>query len=102
MKAIWSENQLIPMAEAKRDQLIREAQGYAARRKSESKGEIAALLAKYRAYKEAPEVTRQRLYLEAMEQVLGASGPKTVLDGDLKSLLPLLNLGDDAAAATNR
>ena len=95
-------NKLIPMAEARRDQLIREAEGYAARRESEAKGEITALLAKYRAYKEAPDVTRQRLYLEAMEQVLGSSGPKTVLDGDLKSLLPLLNLSDSATPATTK
>ena len=90
-------NQLIPRAEAQRDRLMREAEGYAARRRAEADGEIAALLAKYEAYKEAPEITRRRLYLEAMEAVIGRSGPKTVLDGDLRSLLPLLNLGTQPA-----
>jgi membrane protease subunit HflK len=85
-------NKLIPQAEASADKLVREAEGYAARRRAEATGEISALLAKYRAYKAAPEVTRQRLYLEAMEGVIEKSGPKTVLDEDLKSLLPLLNL----------
>jgi len=85
-------NRLIPQAEAAADKLVREAEGYAARRRAEATGEISALLAKYRAYKQAPEVTRQRLYLEAMEGVIQNAGQKTVLDSDLKSLLPLLNL----------
>ena len=89
-------NRLIPQAEANADKLVREAQGYAARRKAEATGEISALLAKYNAYKLAPDVTRQRLYLETMERVIQNSGPKTVLDEDLKGLLPLLNL--DATA----
>jgi membrane protease subunit HflK len=88
-------NRLIPQAEATRDKLIRQAEGYAARRRAEAEGEIAALLAKYRAYQEAPDITRRRLYLEALEEVFARSGPKTVLDADLRGLLPLLNVGED-------
>lgn len=96
-------NQLIPQAEATRDRLIRESEGYAARRSAEADGEIAALLARYEQYKSAPDVTRRRLYLDAMEQVIANSGPKTVLDADLKSLLPLLNLtGDENGPAAAR
>ena len=90
-------NQMIPTAEANANQLIREAEGYAARRRAESAGEIAALLAKYKSYKEAPEVTRQRMYLETMERVLSSSGPKTILDSELNGLLPLLNLGQEGS-----
>jgi len=86
-------NQLIPQAEATRDRLIREAEGYAARHRAEAEGEIAALLAKYEEYKQAPEVTRRRLYLDAMEEIMAASGSKTILDADVKGLLPLLDLG---------
>ena len=85
-------NMMIPQAEARRDRLIREAEGYAARRRAEADGEIAALRARFQAYKEAPEVTRRRLYLEAMEEVLAGSGPITVLDDELRGLLPMLNL----------
>ncbi len=85
-------NRLIPEAEAAADKLVRGAEGYAARRRAEASGEISALLAKYRAYKQSPDVTRQRLYLEAMEKIIQGSGPKTVLDADLKGILPLLNL----------
>jgi membrane protease subunit HflK len=85
-------NRLIPQAEAQAITLERQALGYAARRQAEADGEISALLAKYEAYQLAPDVTRKRLYLEAMEEVMKNSGPKTVLDGDMKSLLPLLDL----------
>jgi membrane protease subunit HflK len=95
-------NGLIPKAEASSDKLIREAEGYAARRRAEANGEISALLAKYREYKLAPEVTRERLYLETMERVIENSGPKTVMDGDLPGLLPLLNLDSTNAATTGQ
>ena len=85
-------NRLLPQAEAKRDKLTREAEGYAARRRAEAEGEISALLAKYRAYQLAPDVTRQRMYLETMEEVITNSGSKTILDSQLKGLLPLLNV----------
>jgi membrane protease subunit HflK len=91
-------NRLIPQAEATRDKLIRQAEGYAARRRAEADGEITALLAKYGAYKEAPDITRRRLYLEALQEVFSRSGPKTVLDADLRGLLPWLNVGEDHRA----
>jgi membrane protease subunit HflK len=85
-------NKLLPEARASRDKLIREAEGYASRRRAEANGEIEALLAKYHAYQRAPELTRQRLYLEAMQDVLQGIKDKTIIDADLKQLLPLLNL----------
>jgi membrane protease subunit HflK len=90
-------NQLIPQAQARADRLINEAKGYADRRRAEARGEISALMAKYSAYREAPDITRRRLYLEAMEEVLATSGPKTVIDADLRGLVPLLNLGTEPA-----
>lgn len=95
-------NQMIPQAEASRDRLIRQAEGYASRRRAEATGEISALMAKYEAYKAAPEVTRQRLYLEAMEEVLGGAGTKTIIDADLKGLLPLLQLDPGTPASGKR
>ena len=60
---------------------------------AEAKGEIDALLAKFEQYKEAPEETRQRLYLEALEGVLGAVESKVIVDADLQGkMLPLLPL----------
>ncbi|MBA3316188.1 MAG: FtsH protease activity modulator HflK [Planctomycetota bacterium] len=85
-------NTLIPKARAERDKLIREAEGYADRRKAEVDGEVTALRAKYEAYSLAPEETRRRLYLEAMQEVLQNADEKVILDSDLGNLLPLLPL----------
>jgi len=91
-EAYRERNQLIPSAEAQRDRLTREAEGYASRKLAEAQGEISALLAKYESYQLAPEVTRQRMYIEMMERVLLNSGPKIILDSKVSSPLPLLNL----------
>ena len=90
-------NKLIPEARANRDKLIREAEGYAARTKAEASGEIEALLARYRAYQRAPDVTRQRLYLEAMQDLLESVKDKTIVDADLSRALPLLDLNPNRA-----
>ena len=86
-------NKLLPEARASRDKLIREAEGYASRKRAEAEGEIQALLAKYHAYQRAPEITRQRLYIEAMQELLQSVKDKTIIDADLKQFLPFLNLG---------
>ena len=87
-------NTLLPAAKADRDKAIREAEGYAARRRSEVKGEIDALMAQYEQFSKAPEETRQRLYLESMEKVMSNVKQKTIIDSDLQQLLPLLNLNE--------
>jgi modulator of FtsH protease HflK len=97
-------NQLIPAAEAQRDRLIREAEGYASRKLAEAQGEISALLAKYEAYQKAPEVTRQRLYIEMREKVLQNSDRKIIIDKGIQAPLPVLNLDPNqpgSAAAAN-
>jgi membrane protease subunit HflK len=43
-------------------------------------------------YEKAPAVTRQRLYLETIGQVLPQLGGKVILDADAKQFLPLMNL----------
>jgi membrane protease subunit HflK len=92
-------NKLLPEAKASRDKLIREAEGYAARRRAEAQGEIEALLLKYEAYQRAPEVTRQRLYIEAMQDLLVGVKNKTVIDADLKQFLPLMNVDSNGGAS---
>lgn len=84
---------LLPEARAEKNKLINEAQGYADRRRAETGGEIEALRAKFREYKQAPKETRQRLYLEAMEEVYGAVESKVIIDTELQGkILPLLPL----------
>ncbi len=87
-------NTLIPQAIARADQYRREAEGYAARIKAEAEGEAARLLARYQAYREAPDETRRRLYLETMEKILQKAGGIWIVDKELQSLVPLLQLNE--------
>ncbi len=91
-------NKLIPEARANSDKLVREAEGYASLTKAEASGEIEALLARYHAYQRAPDVTRQRLYLEAMQELFESVKNKTIIDADLSKALPILDLNRPAAA----
>ncbi|MFO7903254.1 MAG: FtsH protease activity modulator HflK [Planctomycetota bacterium] len=85
-------NSKIPAARGKRDQMISEAEGYAERIALETTGEVAAFEAQLTEYEKSPEVTRTRLYLEAMEEVLMQVDDKIILDESVEGLLPLLNL----------
>lgn len=84
--------QLIPAAQAKKDELIQAANGYADSRWAAVSGELDALRAKYEAYKMSPDVTRRRMYLESMEEVLKGVDSKVIIDADLNNVLPLLPL----------
>ena len=91
-------NRQIPAARGKREQMISEAEGYKARRVLETRGLINAFNAKLAEYEKAPEVTKQRLYLEAMQEVLGQVGNKTIIDESVNQMLPILNLNSDSGA----
>lgn len=89
-------NRQIPAARGQRDKTISEAEGYRERIVLETKGRVNAFLAQLEEYEKAPEVTRTRIYLEAMEEVLSGVNQKTILDESVKGVLPLLNLDQDA------
>ena len=59
-------------------------------------GHAAAFAAVLEEYEKAPEVTRRRLYLEMMNDVLPGIREKYVIDPSLKGLIPLLNLNRKA------
>jgi membrane protease subunit HflK len=92
-------NRQIPAARGKRDQAILEAEGYQERIILVTTGQINAFLAQLAEYEEAEDITRVRLYLETMEDVLTATGEMTIIDESLQGILPILNL-DQAAAAS--
>ena len=89
-------NQVIPRAEGQARQVIAEAQGYAAKRVNAAKGEADRFTAVYEAYLDAPDVTRQRMYLEMIDQVLPQAGRIFIMDENQTKPLPLLNLGDSS------
>lgn len=90
-------NRQIPAARGKRDQMISEAEGYQERVIKETMGRVAAFNAKLIEFEKAPDVTRQRLYLEAMQEVLGQVGEKTIIDDSVNQMLPILNLNQSSS-----
>lgn len=86
-------NKVIPRARGEAEQTIAQAEGYALDRVNRSQGEAARFDSIYEEYRQAPEVTRARLYLETMSTILPRVGQKVVVDEDARSVLPLLELG---------
>jgi len=86
---------VIPQAKGQADQKISEAEGYATQRINEAEGDVARFNAVFSEYLKAPEVTRQRIYLETMGEVLPQIGKKMILDEELKQVLPLLQLNPE-------
>ncbi|MFT4901467.1 MAG: membrane protease subunit HflK [Lentimonas sp.] len=86
-------NQVIPRAEGQAQQVIAEAQGYAARRINAAKGESERFTAIYEAYLNAPQVTRERMYLEMIDKVLPKAGKIYIMEKGQNAPLPLLNIG---------
>ncbi len=87
-------NKVIPEARGKAEKLIQGAEGFSVNRVKRAQGDVARFLALYDEYAKAKEITRQRLYLEALEETLPRLGKKYVIDSDQKGFLPLLNLGE--------
>ncbi len=83
---------VIPQAEGEADQKISEAEGYATERVNEAEGDATRFNAVLAEYIKAPEVTRRRLYLETMSEVLPQLGNKIILDKDVQQVLPFLQL----------
>ncbi|MCB1052602.1 MAG: FtsH protease activity modulator HflK [Acidobacteria bacterium] len=84
-------NKVIPLAEGEKDQRIREADGYRLKRINEAEGDVARFNALLTEYVKAPEVTRRRIYVETLQDVLPGIR-KIIVDEQTKSFLPFLNL----------
>jgi len=85
-------NKVIPLAEGEKDQRIREADGYRLKRINEAEGDVARFNALLAEYRKAPEVTRRRIYLETLQEVMPGIRSKIIVDEQTRSILPLLNL----------
>ncbi|MFZ0133477.1 MAG: FtsH protease activity modulator HflK [Desulfobacterales bacterium] len=86
-------NKAIPAARGEAERTVRVAEGYALDRVNRAKGDAARFTSFYQEYVKAKDVTRRRLYLEALGDVFPKLGDKWIVDSDQKGLLPLLNLG---------
>jgi modulator of FtsH protease HflK len=88
-------NRVIPDARGRASQIVQDAEGYKAQAVAEAKGQSSRFLQVYEAYKAAPDVTRERIYLETMEHVLG-DADKLVYDPGSSSsgIVPYLPLSE--------
>ncbi|MCQ2584787.1 MAG: FtsH protease activity modulator HflK [Treponema sp.] len=88
-----SYNAQVPKAQGEADRLIQQAEGYAAERVNMAKGDVARFNAVYEEYKRSPKVTRERIYLETMEEILNGEQKSDIIDSELKNVLPVKTLG---------
>jgi membrane protease subunit HflK len=85
-------NRIVPEAGGEAERILQSAQGYKQQTVAEATGQAARFIKIYDEYKKAPDVTRQRIFLETMERVLGGTD-KIILDSkNGQSILPLLPL----------
>ncbi|MCS7469446.1 FtsH protease activity modulator HflK [Stieleria sp. ICT_E10.1] len=89
-------NKEVPRARGEAEQKTQAAEGYALKRVNEAQGDVSRFNAVFSEYAKAPEVTKQRIYIETMRQVIPTLGQKIILDDQANQILPLLNLAPQA------
>lgn len=89
-------NSEIPKAQGEADRQVQVAQGYAIERVNKAQGDIARFNSVYEEYRKSPSVTRERLYIEAMEEIFAAQENSTLIDGQLENVLPVKTLSGGA------
>ena len=85
-------NKAVPKAKGEADSTIQAAEGYRFKRVNEAEGDVASFNSVLEQYVKAADVTRTRLYLETMAEVLPLAGQKVIVDDSLRQLLPILPL----------
>lgn len=85
-------NKVIPKASGQAEETISKSEGYATARINTAKGEAARFNSLYDEYIKAPEVTKKRIYLETMAEVLPQLGSKIITDDEGQNVLPLLQM----------
>jgi membrane protease subunit HflK len=90
-------NEVLPKARAEATELRQAAQAYRDTKVADAAGEAARFTALLVEYRKAPEVTRKRLYLETMEQVL-PDVEKVIIEPGTANVLPYLPLGRPSGA----
>lgn len=90
----WEEyNNRIPRARGEAEQMIAEAEGYGIQRVNSARGDVALFTQVYREYRNAPDVTRRRLYLETMREIMPKLKEIVIVDEKQKSILPHIDVG---------
>jgi membrane protease subunit HflK len=84
-------NKVIPSARGEANKLIQQAQGYASERVNQATGDVARFNSVREVYDQSKDITRTRLYIEAMESIINPSseGSVTLIDKSLANFLPI-------------
>jgi modulator of FtsH protease HflK len=90
-------NKVIPEAKGKAEETVSDAEGYASALVNHAHGDAERFILTLQAYRQAPEVTRKRMYLETMEELFSRFKRLTIIDDKVKGVLPLF--GSSAAQA---
>ncbi|MBA3003975.1 MAG: FtsH protease activity modulator HflK [Desulfurivibrio sp.] len=85
-------NREVPKARGDAKKMLEEAHGYAVERVNLAKGEASRFLAILKEYKGGQDVTRRRMYLETMQEVLPKVAEIYVVDGDKGGIFPFLDV----------
>lgn len=95
-------NAVIPEARGQAAQIVRVAEGYREEKIKRAEGDAKRFLQQYGEYKKAPDITRKRIYLETMEQILPEINK--VIMGNKKggNVLPILPLGKNSLLGGNK
>src|SRR2546421_2379959 len=95
-------NDAVPNARGQAKEREKQAEAYAFRRINEAKGDAEKFTLLLSEYRKAPDITRRRLYLEAMQALLPSLQKKIIVDEGLKNILQTLPLGGIEASPTAR
>jgi membrane protease subunit HflK len=95
-EAMKDYNTIIPKASGDAERMITEAEGYAIDRINRAKGDAARFVDLWKQYTKAKDVTRRRLYMETMSDVLPKVKKKYIIDENEQGILRLLPLGESA------
>ena len=85
-------NKNIYNIEGSAQRMINEAEGYAIERVNNATGDVALFNNILIEYNKSPDITKDRLYIETMEEVLGGISNKVIVDPNLENFLPLMKI----------
>ena len=85
-------NKEIYRAEGEAKKLVNEAKGYAVERKNNANGDVSAFELVLAEYKKAPQITKDRYFIETMNEIFSKTPNKVIIDTRLENFLPMLNL----------
>jgi len=93
-QALEEKNKVIPRARGQALQMVEQAKAYAIDRTNTAKGDASRFQQIWAEYDKSKDVTRRRLYIEALGKVLPNLEKKYIIDENVKGLLPLMNVGE--------